>query len=161
MKRVLRGREEADAEHYQAPSPLMERSHRECHHLARAGQCGLPRRHLSQRQISVHRVQIYRRRSLNNGLASGRHRFGRVVVPQYHHRYQQQQQRQRQETHQEDCSPKRIEKSGDQPAWLVSVLSIGSRRGRSWRRRRRWSISSSSVRIFGSSVICRRQRAQE
>jgi len=159
MKRVSRGREEADAEHYQAPSSLMERSRRECYHLARAGQCELPRRHLSQRQISVHWVQIHRRRLSNDGLASGRYRFGRVVVPQYrHHRYQQQQ---RQQTHQEDCSPQRNEVSGDQPAWLVPVLNIGSRRGRSWRRRRRWSISSNRVRIFGSGVIWRRQRAQE
>lgn len=151
---MSRGREEADAEHYRAPSSLMERPRRECHHLARAGQCGLPRRHLPQRQVSVHRFQIHRRRSSNDGLASGRHRFGRVV-PQ--RRCQQQQQQQRQQTHEEDRSPQRIE---DQLARLVSVSSIvGSRRGRSWRRRRRWSFgNSNSVRINSSGVISRRQR---
>lgn len=151
MKRVSRGLEEADAEHYRAPSSLMERPRRECHHLARAGQCGLPRRHLPQRQISVRRFQIHRRRPSNDGLASGRHQFGRVV-PQ--RRCQQQQQRQ--QTHEENPSPQQI---GDQLARLLSVSSIvGSRRGRSWRRRRRWSIGNGNiVRINSNGVISRRQ----
>lgn len=150
MKRVSRGREEADAEHYRAPSSLMERPRRECHHLARAGQCGLPRRHSPQRQVSVHRFQIHRRRPSNDGLASGRHRIGRVV-PQ---RRCQQQQQQRQQTHEEDRSPQRIE---DQLAQLVSSI-VGSRRGRSWRRRRRWSIGNSDSVRSSSGVTSRRQR---
>lgn len=161
MKRVSRGREEADAEHYRAPSSLMERPRRECHHLARAGQCGLPRRHLLQRlqrQVRVHRV--HRRRLSNDGLASERRRFGRVVSHQrhYHHRCQQQQ---RYQTHKKDrCSIERIEEPGDQLARLVAVSSVvGSRRGRSWRRRRRWSIGS--VRIIGGSVTRRPIIAQE
>lgn len=160
MKRVSRGREEADAEHYRAPSSLMERPRRECHHLARAGQCGLPRRHLLQRQVRVHRFQVHRRRLSNDGLASGRHRFGRIVPQRhYHHRCQQQQQEQRYQTHKKDCSSQRIEEPGDQLTQQVSVSSIvGSRRGRSWRRRRRWSIGNSSARIIGGNVTWRRQR---
>lgn len=166
MKRVSRGREEADAEHYRAPSSLMERPRRECHHLARAGQCGSPRRHLPQRQVNVHRSQVHHRRPSNNGLASGRHRFGRVVPQQqhhhYHHRRYQQQPEQRCQTHQVDLrsSPQRTEESVDQPAPLVSVSSIAGRRGRSWRRRRRWSIDSSSViRITGINSVVRRRIA--
>lgn len=165
MKRVSRGREEADAEHYRAPSSLMERPRRECHHLARAGQCGLPRRHLRlQRQVRVHRFQVHRRRLSNDGLASERHRFGRVVPQQRHYHHccqQQQQQQQRYQTHikKDRSSIERIEEPGDQLARLVSVSSVvGSRRGRSWRRRRRWS-SIGSVRIRGGiSVTWRRQR---
>lgn len=141
MKRVSRRREEADAEYYRAPSSLMERPRRECHHLARAGQCGLPRRHLPQRQINVHRFQVRRRRPSNNGLTSGRHRFGRIA---HHHRRCQQQQQERYQFK---------EKPEDQIAPLLSVSSIAvSRRGRSWRRRRRWS-NGNSVRILDSSSV--------
>lgn len=165
MKRVSRGREEADAEHYRAPSSLMERPRRECHHLARAGQCGLPRRHLSQRQVSVHRFQVHRRRPSNDGLASGRHRFGRVVPQHHYHRrcqqqQQQQQSQQRHQTYRVEHSPQRIEVPEDQPAPLVSVSRIVGRRGRSWRRRRRWSVGNSSISVNRIIVsVVRRRRA--
>lgn len=124
MKRVSQGREEADAEHYRASSSLMERPCRECHHLARAGQCGSTRRYLLPRvnQLiisssnsnnntirisSIHRVQDHREPS-NNGLASGqRRRLYRFVVP--HHHPRQKQQADREQDRREGPSRRRVE----------------------------------------------------
>lgn len=168
MKRVSRGREEADAEHYRASSSLMERPCRECHHLARAGQCGSTRRHLLPRvnqftisssnntittttRISIHRVQAHRELS-NNGLASGQHRrFCRLVVPHHHPR----QQGDREQDRLEEFSRRRVELGQEaevevteeeqkeaQRSVTVSISRITGRRKKSWRRRRRRSTGS-------------------
>lgn len=170
MKRVSRGREEADAEHYRASSSLMERPCRECHHLARAGQCGSTRRHLLPRvnqftisssnntittttRISIHRVQAHRELS-NNGLASGQHRrFCRLVVP--HHHPRQKQQGDREQDRLEEFSRRRVELGQEaevevteeeqkeaQRLVTVSISRITGRRKKSWRRRRRRSTGS-------------------
>lgn len=171
MKRVSRGREEADAEHYRASSSLMERPCRECHHLARAGQCGSTRRHLLPRvnqftisssnnnttttttRISIHRVQAHRELS-NNGLASGQHRrFCRLVVP--HHHPRQKQQGDREQDRLEEFSRRRVELGQEaevevteeeqkeaQRSVTVSISRITGRRKKSWRRRRRRSTGS-------------------
>lgn len=173
MKRVSRGREEADAEHYRASSSLMERPCRECHHLARAGQCGSTRRHLLPRvsqfiissnnnnnnnitttRISIHRVQAHRELS-NNGLASGQHRrFCRLVVP--HHHPRQKQQGDREQDRLEEFSRRRVELGQEaevgvtegeqkeaQRSVTVSISRITGRRKKSWRRRRRRSTDGS------------------
>lgn len=108
MKRVSRGREEADAEFYRASSSLMERPCRECHHLARAGQCGSTRRHslprvsqliINSNSISSALLQLQdHREPSNNGLANGqRCRLCRFVVPHHHPRQKQQGDRQQQD----------------------------------------------------------------
>ena len=108
MKRVSRGREEADAEFHRASSSLMERPCRECHHLARAGQCGSTRRHslprvsqliINSNSISSALLQLQdHREPSNNGLANGqRCRLCRFVVPHHHPRQKQQGDRQQQD----------------------------------------------------------------
>ncbi|XP_043490829.1 LOW QUALITY PROTEIN: protein sprouty, partial [Polistes fuscatus] len=97
MKRVSRGRGEADAEYYRVPSLLMERPRRECHHLARAGLCVLRQQRSNNNNTnssssnnnsnssSVQRLffQVveghqHRRTVFNNGLAGRRPYLRRV-----------------------------------------------------------------------------------
>lgn len=157
MKRVSRGREEADAEHYRAPSSLMERPCRECHHLARAGQCGSTRRQsLPQLKelivssisssISIHRVQAQREPS-NNGLASGHRRLCRFAVPHRHHQDHQEQEERKQDQ-QRSCRRRRRQavdsveseekvEQGEQGSVVASIFRTIGRGRKSWRRRRR------------------------
>lgn len=169
MKRVSRGREEADAEHYRASSSLMERPCRECHHLARAGQCGSTRRHLLPRvsqlianssssnssdnndnnraitsiTSAVHRVQAHQEPS-NNGLASGqqRRRLCRIVVRHHHPRQKQQGYREQDRRVELDREVEGLEEKETQRTTSVSISRIIGRGRKSCRRRRRRSTGS-------------------